>query len=88
MRRGYQTCSKATCSVSENNESVTTTSNEYLLTEMSSFVGQLIARYLKSHETIFNTLIPVAEQRCLEKDLKNLGQPVPNHVRILNIHPY
>ncbi|KAI2466919.1 cytochrome P450 [Annulohypoxylon bovei var. microspora] len=43
------------------------------------FVGQLIARYLKSHETIFNTLIPVAEQRCLEKDLGNLGQTMPKH---------
>ncbi|KAI0200207.1 cytochrome P450 [Astrocystis sublimbata] len=42
-------------------------------------VGRLIAYYLKSHETIFDTLLPVAEQRCAEKDLAKLGQPVPKH---------
>ncbi|KAF4633231.1 hypothetical protein G7Y89_g4888 [Cudoniella acicularis] len=46
---------------------------------MVPFVGNFLTWKLKSHEVIFGTLVPVAEQRCLERDLKNLGQQVPYH---------
>ncbi|KAI1375702.1 cytochrome P450 [Hypoxylon crocopeplum] len=42
-------------------------------------VGAVIARRLTSHEKIYNTLLPIAEQRCLERDLAKLGQTVPKH---------
>lgn len=35
---------------------------------------------LKSQEVVYNTLLPIAEQRCIERDLRNLGHPVPYHV--------
>jgi len=43
------------------------------------FVGNIIASQLKSHEIIFNTLLPVAEQRVRERELANIGQSVPQH---------
>ncbi|KAH8688014.1 cytochrome P450 [Tricladium varicosporioides] len=42
-------------------------------------VGGIIARRLKSHETVFNALLPIAQQRCQERDLENIGQAVPKH---------
>ncbi|KAI1775359.1 cytochrome P450 [Hypoxylon cercidicola] len=42
-------------------------------------VGGLIARRLTSHGKIYETLIPIAEQRCLERDHAKLGRPVPKH---------
>ncbi|KAI2618907.1 cytochrome P450 [Hypoxylon sp. NC1633] len=42
-------------------------------------VGGVIARRLTSHATIYDTLVPIAEQRCLERDLANIGQTVPKH---------
>lgn len=36
---------------------------------------------LKAQEIIFDTLVRIAKQRCLERDLKQMGQAVPNHVR-------
>jgi hypothetical protein len=47
---------------------------------MTPIVGGIIARSIKSHAIIFNRLLPIAEQRCLERDLANLGQAVPKHV--------
>lgn len=46
-----------------------------------SIVGGIITRSIHSHKVIFNRLLPIAEQRCLERDLANLGQTVPKHVR-------
>ncbi|KAF1845866.1 uncharacterized protein K460DRAFT_406099 [Cucurbitaria berberidis CBS 394.84] len=43
-------------------------------------VGGIIARTIKSHEAIYNRLVPIVEQRCLERDLANLGQPVTIHI--------
>jgi hypothetical protein len=43
-------------------------------------IGTFISRRLKSHEVVFDTLLTIAEQRCLERDMKNLGHSVPNHV--------
>ncbi|KAF4631712.1 hypothetical protein G7Y89_g6427 [Cudoniella acicularis] len=43
------------------------------------FIGGIIAWRLKSHETVFDTLLPIAEQRCQERDLQNIGQAVPEH---------
>jgi hypothetical protein len=45
-----------------------------------SSIGGIIARRLKSHEVIYNTLVPIAEQRCIERDLKAAGHTVPTHV--------
>ncbi|KAF2031754.1 cytochrome P450 [Setomelanomma holmii] len=46
---------------------------------MAPIVGGIITRSIKSHAIIFNGLLPIAEQRCLERDLANLGQKVPKH---------
>ncbi|KAL4925063.1 cytochrome P450 [Aspergillus undulatus] len=46
---------------------------------LAPLFGALIKRTLRSHEVIYKTLLPVAEQRCLERDLKNLGHEVPKH---------
>ncbi|KAF2472307.1 cytochrome P450 [Lindgomyces ingoldianus] len=43
------------------------------------FVGGIIARRKKCHEVLFNALMPVAEERCRERDRLNLGQTVPKH---------
>ncbi|KAI1132438.1 cytochrome P450 [Nemania abortiva] len=43
------------------------------------YIGRLIARYNTSHETIYSTLLPIAEQRCQERDLAILGRKVPEH---------
>jgi hypothetical protein len=36
-------------------------------------------RQLKAQEAIFNTLLPIAEQRYSERNMKQLGQSVPHH---------
>ncbi|KAK8001020.1 hypothetical protein PG991_013242, partial [Apiospora marii] len=46
---------------------------------MGPIIGRLVASRMKSHEVIYDSLIPIAEQRCRERDQKLLGQPVPNH---------
>ncbi|KAL2283202.1 hypothetical protein FJTKL_10088 [Diaporthe vaccinii] len=46
---------------------------------MAPVVGRIMSRKLKSQEVIFNTLMPIAEQRCMERDMKQLGQSVPQH---------
>jgi hypothetical protein len=43
-------------------------------------VGGIIARTLKSHAVIFNRLLPIAAERCVERDAAKLGQKVPEHV--------
>lgn len=50
------------------------------ITLCSSIVGNIIARRLKSHGVIFNRLLPIAQERCLERDAAKLGQKVPQHV--------
>ncbi|KAF7926271.1 uncharacterized protein EAE98_006566 [Botrytis deweyae] len=42
-------------------------------------IEQLLAEMLSSHRTIFDTLLPVAEQRLLEKHLEKMGQTIPRH---------
>lgn len=49
---------------------------------MAPILGGIFSRTIHSHKVIFNRLLPIAEQRCLERDLANLGQKVPKHVRI------
>lgn len=39
-----------------------------------------MGRRLKSQEVVFNALLPIAEERCHERDLKAAGQTVPHHV--------
>ncbi|KAF2832236.1 cytochrome P450 [Ophiobolus disseminans] len=46
---------------------------------MAPILGSIISRSIHSHKAIFNRLLPIAEQRCLERDLANLGQKVPKH---------
>ncbi|KAK2745535.1 hypothetical protein FQN57_003660 [Myotisia sp. PD_48] len=53
---------------------------------LAPLVGGIIARRLKSHETIFNALLPIAEERCQERDLANLGHKVPKHTITFAIH--
>ncbi|KAI9155657.1 Ent-kaurene oxidase [Paramyrothecium foliicola] len=47
---------------------------------MAPIVGRVLGSQLKAQEIIFNTLVPIAEQRVLEREMKKLGQPVPYHV--------
>ncbi|KAI0893525.1 cytochrome P450 [Annulohypoxylon nitens] len=46
---------------------------------LSPIIGRIISRYLVSQDTIFDTLLPIAEQRCQERDHAKLGRPVPKH---------
>ncbi|KAI1346843.1 cytochrome P450 [Xylaria sp. FL0043] len=46
---------------------------------VAPLVGAVLNLWLKAHITVFNTLVPVAEQRCNERDLKKIGQNVPIH---------
>ncbi|KNG49002.1 cytochrome p450 [Stemphylium lycopersici] len=46
---------------------------------LSPIVGGIIARTLKSHAVIFNRLLPIAQERCIERDAAKLGQKVPQH---------
>ncbi|KAI3319097.1 cytochrome P450 [Xylariaceae sp. AK1471] len=45
---------------------------------MSPLIGGVMRRYLKSQQIIFDALLPVAEQRCRERDLANLGHKDSN----------
>ncbi|KAI0870674.1 cytochrome P450 [Hypoxylon argillaceum] len=46
---------------------------------LAPIFGNFIGRLLNSQQEIFNTLLPVAQQRCQERDLAMLGQQVPKH---------
>lgn len=43
-------------------------------------VGKAMGGRLQSQKIIFDTLLPIAEDRCHERDLKAAGQAVPHHV--------
>jgi hypothetical protein len=47
--------------------------------------GKLLSRFLNSHKTFFNSLIPATEQRIEEQRLKKLGHLVPERVSPPNI---
>ena len=49
---------------------------------LTSVIGNIISRHIKSHEIIFKGLLPVVEERCRERDLALAGQSVPYHVYI------
>ncbi|KAJ0418881.1 cytochrome P450 [Aspergillus carlsbadensis] len=42
-------------------------------------VGAIVQRYLSSHKVVYEILLPIAEQRCLERDLRKTGQDHPRH---------
>ncbi|KFA71335.1 hypothetical protein S40288_09118 [Stachybotrys chartarum IBT 40288] len=42
-------------------------------------LGRLLGSRLKAQEVICNTLVPIAKQRCLEREMKKLDQDVPHH---------
>ncbi|OTA70053.1 cytochrome P450 [Hypoxylon sp. EC38] len=44
---------------------------------LAPLVGSLLGHYIKSHKVFFKGLIPATEQRIQEKNLRNLGHPVP-----------
>ncbi|KAI1121769.1 cytochrome P450 [Nemania abortiva] len=46
---------------------------------MAPFVGKMLASRLKCQKIIYSALLPVAEERCLERDYKKLGHSVPDH---------
>ncbi|KAI0502862.1 cytochrome P450 [Xylaria bambusicola] len=46
---------------------------------IAGLLGGVVSRRLRSQRVIFDTLLPVAEQRCLEREQKKLGQTVPHH---------
>lgn len=43
-------------------------------------VGRILAKRLSSNKTMYNALLPVAEDRIQEKALQKLGQKVEKHV--------
>jgi hypothetical protein len=45
-----------------------------------SAIGAIIQRCLSSHKAIYEVLLPIADQRCLERDLGKVGGEVPKHV--------
>ncbi|CAH0051924.1 unnamed protein product [Clonostachys solani] len=42
-------------------------------------IGSILGRRLTAQDVIYNTLLPIAEQRVEERDLKAMGQMVPEH---------
>ncbi|KAL4756766.1 cytochrome P450 [Aspergillus foveolatus] len=46
---------------------------------LTPVLGALIQRCLRSHAAIYEALLPIAEQRCLERDFAKLGHEVPKH---------
>ncbi|KEY71528.1 hypothetical protein S7711_08908 [Stachybotrys chartarum IBT 7711] len=51
-------------------------------TLMCAEVIRLVPKWLallKAQEVICNTLVPIAKQRCLEREMKKLDQDVPHH---------
>jgi hypothetical protein len=48
---------------------------------MRPFVGNTLGSRLHAQDIIFNTLLPIAEQRVIERDAKAAGAKVPYHVR-------
>ncbi|RYP11200.1 hypothetical protein DL765_007853 [Monosporascus sp. GIB2] len=53
---------------------------------LAPIVGNILGRRLKAQDRIFNTLLPIAEQRVVERDLKTLGHSVPQHTITFAIH--
>ncbi|KAI1172625.1 cytochrome P450 [Nemania sp. FL0916] len=46
---------------------------------LAPILGGLMARRLTCQKAIYNALVPIATQRCEERDRANMGQPVPKH---------
>ncbi|KAI0183417.1 cytochrome P450 [Xylaria flabelliformis] len=46
---------------------------------IAHILGPLIARHLTCQQVLYNALIPIATERCNERDRKHLGQTVPKH---------
>ncbi|KAH8766056.1 cytochrome P450, partial [Diaporthe sp. PMI_573] len=46
---------------------------------LAQLMGGIMGRRLKSQKIIFDALLPIAEDRCRERDLKAGGQAVPHH---------
>ncbi|CAG9957158.1 unnamed protein product [Clonostachys rosea f. rosea IK726] len=42
-------------------------------------IGSILGHRLAAQDVIYNTLLPIAEQRVVERDLKAIGQVVPEH---------
>ncbi|OTA76492.1 hypothetical protein M434DRAFT_38836 [Hypoxylon sp. CO27-5] len=47
---------------------------------LAPLVGGIIGLRLNAQENVFNTLLPIAERRVLERGMKRLGHSVPYHV--------
>uniref|UniRef100_A0A0B7KLU2 Cytochrome P450 n=2 Tax=Bionectria ochroleuca TaxID=29856 RepID=A0A0B7KLU2_BIOOC len=50
-----------------------------ILTLEFSVIGSILGHRLAAQDVIYNTLLPIAEQRVVERDLKAIGQVVPEH---------
>ncbi|POS73986.1 ent-kaurene oxidase [Diaporthe helianthi] len=46
---------------------------------LAPLIGGILGRRLKSQKIVFDALLPIAEDRCRERDLKAAGQTVPHH---------
>ncbi|XP_014561396.1 hypothetical protein COCVIDRAFT_33745 [Bipolaris victoriae FI3] len=47
---------------------------------LKPIIGNIIARRLKSHTVIYNMMLPIVQERCLERDAAKLGQKAPEYV--------
>ncbi|CEL06473.1 hypothetical protein ASPCAL09650 [Aspergillus calidoustus] len=45
-------------------------------------IGAVIQRFLSSHKAVYEVLLPIADQRCLQRDLGKLGGELPKHACI------
>ncbi|KAL2786711.1 cytochrome P450 [Aspergillus keveii] len=46
---------------------------------LTPVIGAIIQRCLSSHKAIYEVLLPIADRRCLERDLGKLGGELPKH---------
>ncbi|KAM0262161.1 hypothetical protein ACHAQJ_001904 [Trichoderma viride] len=53
---------------------------------ITPFIGNLIAKNLGSGKTIYDSLIPIAEERLEERAQKSLGHAVPEHTACFALH--
>ncbi len=54
-----------------------------MLISVLSIIGGFISRRTKGHAVIWDALLPIAQQRCKERQLAAQGHTVPTHVRTL-----
>jgi hypothetical protein len=50
------------------------------------FIGKMTSTFFQSDRKMYQTLLALVEQRCAERDMKAMGQKVPQHVSSTNVY--